>query len=334
MQVSTPASYRCRVFRTAVAIVLVAGCSKSPTAGVPTAAELAAAEASRARAVEITEHMLQVYRNADSYADHAAYVEESVLRGEGVAHELPYYQISLALKRPNLIRLSFTEAVADAAGARQGFDVACDGEFVRATMSEIADQMVENPAPAAFTFDNVLADPLIREHMTQRSLGDVFPHLAMLIDQSDEDEDALFPLDSNPRMLTDEKLGDRPCYRVATSHPEGTRVLWIDRETYALRRMELPVEAYRQRIDPDGHYLRLSIRIDFDDVTFNPLIDSKTFVLNPPAGAHRVRRFVEPEADATATDAAASGEITAKDAKSAKEDAAHDHEHDQEPATK
>jgi outer membrane lipoprotein-sorting protein len=291
----------------ALSVALAVGCSKSP----PSTDSDAERAASMARAVEITSRMLQAYREADSYSDHATYVEESVLRGEGVAHELPYYQMSLALDRPNRLRLTFAEALTGASGAQQGFDVASDGEFIRASLPEIPEQMVEKPAPAEFTTANVLPDPLIREMLLERALSDVFPQLAMLLNQSDDDEHAVFPDDSNPRLLPDAERNGHLCYRVATSHPEGTRVLWIDRETYILRSVELPVEVHRQRIDPDRNFLRFSVRIDIEDATFNAEIDESSFTLEPRPGARRVRRFVLP---------AETDEATAKDAKSAEEE--------------
>ena len=283
--------------RLAALLSVVLGCSASTDTRPAVEQTPAEAAQSRERAIEITSRMLDAYRKAKSYADHATYIEQSVLRGEGISHELPYYEMSLAFERPNRLRLTFHEALADAAGTRRGFDVACNGELIRASMPEIQDQMVENPAPPDLTNDNVLADPLIRESLTDRVLGDVFPQLAMLLNSGDDEQDAVFPLDSNPRLLSDASVGDSNCYRVATSHPEGTRVFWIDRESYALRRMELPVEAHRQRIDPDGHFLSIAVRIDFEDVTIDAAIEPKSFDLAPKPGARRVRRFVLPVED-------------------------------------
>jgi outer membrane lipoprotein-sorting protein len=291
--------------------VQLAGCNQSaaPSAANPTAAgESADDHASLERAVEITTKMLEAYRHAHSYTDHATYVEESVYRGEGVAHELPYYEMTVALHRPNMLRLTFGEAVPDAAGAQSGFSIASDGESVSALLPELPDQMVEKPAPAKFTVDNVLVDPLIEDKLMGRLIGDLFPQLAMLLNESDEDEAAIFPHDSHPRLLPNATLDDHECYRVATTHPEGTRVLWIDAKNYWLRRMELPIEAELARVDPEHRYLRLSVRIDFRDITFDAEIEPASFGLAAPPGAHRVRRLVEPEEEGG----------TAKDAKDAK----------------
>jgi hypothetical protein len=283
-------------------------------------AEARAAEESLAQAMAITDRMLAKYRSAKSYADNASYVEELVYRGEGVAREMPYYEIVVAFERtpqqspeeaatanPSRLRLSLSESMASASGARKAFTIACDGESVRANVSDMPDQMVENPAPAKFTAENVLVDPLIVQRLENRPLCDLFPQLALLLNESDEDEAAIFQHDTHPRMLTDAKLAGRVCHRVATSHPAGTRIMWIDAETSTLLRMDLPSAA--ARADAEARLgvplIRFSIRIDFRDPMFDAVIEPQTFALEPPAGAHRVRRFVEPAAEegGTAKDA-------------------------------
>jgi hypothetical protein len=304
-----------RTPRIAAALLLALGCdaSKKPPVADGTA-DLSRA-VSLARAVEITGKMLARYREADSYTDNATYVEESVIRSEGVPRELPFFEMSVAFARPNRVRVAFSEAVPTVKGSEKGFEFACDGELMRAALPEIPDQMVENPAPAALDSSNVLPDPLIVAKLSNRPLSEVFPQLAMLLNTSDDDDAAVFPHDSNPRMLADDKLNGRKCYRVATSNPEGTRVLWIDRETYDLHRMELPVESYRRQMDPERMYLQFSVRIDFKNSTFDARIDKESFVMDPKPGIRRVRRFVLPEEDETAKDAE-----SAKEEQSERED--------------
>jgi outer membrane lipoprotein-sorting protein len=293
-----------------VLVAAILGCSNAASDHADADHDHAAAERSLKRAVEITARMLEVYRKARSYTDQATYVEESVLRGEGVAHQIPYYQLSLAFKRPNFVRIDFSEALAEGDGPRQGFSIASDGASIRALTPDIPDQMVEIPAPATLTADNIFVDPAIKAKLLDRSLGDVFPQLAMLLNASDDDAAAVFPHDSNPRLLENADLNGADCYRVATSHPEGTRVFWIDAKTYALRRMELPTDAHRLSVDPEKLYLKLAVRIDFAEITFNPEISRTAFLLAPPDNARVVETFEVPEEKES--------EETAKDAKSAK----------------
>jgi hypothetical protein len=273
---------------TACALMLAAGCGPASPASAKKSVDDVA---SRARAVEITERMLKKYRQAMFYADNASYVEQSVLRGEGVEHELPFFHMSLAYQRPNRLRLTFEEAIAGSA-IRKGYDIACDGERIRTSSKEIPDQIQEAEAPAVLTAENLVTDPTVREAMLERSLSDVFPQLAMALNV--DEKVPVFPRDSHPRLLDDETLRGRECYRVASTNPEGTRVLWIDKQDHSLLRMELPVAAHRQAIDPDNNFLNLRVWIDFENVAFDVAVDAKSFAMDVPAEAVRVSRFVPP----------------------------------------
>jgi outer membrane lipoprotein-sorting protein len=304
---------RRRIAAFSVLIAAILGCSNAASDHAAADHDHAAAEKSLQRAVEITARMLEVYRKARSYTDQATYVEESVLRGEGVAHQIPYYQLSLAFKRPNFVRIDFSEALAEGDGPRQGFSIASDGASIRALTPDIPDQMVEIQAPATLTADNIFVDPAIKAKLLDRSLGDVFPQLAMLLNASDDDAAAVFPNDSNPRLLENADLNGADCYRVATSHPEGTRVFWIDAKTYALRRMELPTDAHRLSVDPEKLYLKLAVRIDFTEIMFNPEISRTAFLLAPPDNARVVEAFEVPEQAPASAEAKDEADETAKD---------------------
>lgn len=308
----------------AATLLLAVGCdaSKKPP-GADGNADLARA-VSLSRAVEITGKMLARYREADSYTDNASYVEQLVVRSEGVEREMTYYEMSLAFARPNRIRVVFSEAVPAVEGSQQGFEFASDGELVRAVLPELPDQMVENPAPVKLDAANVLPDPLIAEKLLNRPLSEVFPQLAMLLNEGDEDEAAVFAHDSNPRMLADAELNGRACYRVATSNPDGTRVFWIDRDDHTLHRMELPVESHRRQMDPERMYLKFAVRIDFKNPTFDSNIDKPSFAIEPKEGVSRVGSFVLPAEPPAGQGAAIETEETettdtAEDAKSAEE---------------
>ncbi len=267
--------------------LLLAGCESSPS--TPASAKTVDDGAAAARGADVTKRMLAAYRQAKSYADHGEYVEQSSVRGEGVERQTPFFQMTLAFERPNRLRLKFEEAVAASAG-RKGYDVASNATTLRTAAMEIPNQIQEAPAPAELTADNFVTDPLVREALLSRPLGDVFPQLAMLLNQGDE---RVFPRDDHPRLLGQEKLRGHECYRVASTNPEGTRVLWIDRDSYALRRMELPVEAHRRAVDPEDNYLSLSVWIDFKDPLFDVEMDRQSFEMTVPEGAKVVEKFEE-----------------------------------------
>jgi thiol-disulfide isomerase/thioredoxin/outer membrane lipoprotein-sorting protein len=269
-------------------LVSAAGCRK-PAASPPSAA-IEPADA-RARGEAITEKMLAAYRAAGSYADHATYVQQSVYRGEGVAREQPFFYMTLAFERPNRLRLSFQEAVEGSAGS-QGFDIASNGVIRRSTSGALEGQLQEGAAPAKITPTNLLPDPLLRDVFRHRALGDVFPQLAMLLNEDDKVQ--VFPEDEQPKLLDKQSLRGRECFRVATTSPRGTRTFWIDAENYSLLRMELPIDADRRGLDPTDQYSKLAVWIDFEDAAFDPKIDSKAFEMEIAKDARRVRRFVSP----------------------------------------
>ncbi|MBA4106120.1 MAG: hypothetical protein C0485_10200 [Pirellula sp.] len=263
-------------------LALLPGCSSSSAPAGDDPAEV--------RGAEIADKMLAAYRDARSYTDSATYVQSYSYRGEGVERELPFFEMSLAYQQPNFIRLRFDEALRTDEGTARGFDIAANGTVMRASAVELPGQLLEAKAPAAITIENFLPDPLIREVFNNRSVGDVFPQLAMLL--NDDEETLVFPEDEAPRLLDEQMLGDRNCYRVATTSPKGKRIFWIDASSYILRRMELPIEGDRRQFDPENQYTNLAVWIDFKDPTFNAKIDEETFVKDLAAGDQLVRRLI------------------------------------------
>jgi thiol-disulfide isomerase/thioredoxin/outer membrane lipoprotein-sorting protein len=270
------------VLAVAVLASLPCGCSSSNSPAGDDPAEV--------RGAEIADKMLAAYRDARSYTDSATYVQSYSYRGEGVERELPFFEMSLAYQQPNFIRLRFDEALRSDEGTARGFDIAANGTVVRASAVELPGQLLEAKAPAAITIDNYLPDPLIREVLNHRDIGDVFPQLAMLL--HDDEETLVFPEDEAPRLLDEKMLSDRNCYRVATTSPKGKRIFWIDANSYVLRRMELPIEGDRRQFDPENQYTNLAVWIDFKDPTFNAKIDEETFAKELAEGDQLVRRLI------------------------------------------
>lgn len=274
------------------ALALLAGCSQSATSP---GADASSTSVDERRGQEITEKMLAFYRQTRSYADHASYTQHYVRLGEGIERDQPFFDMALAFERPNRLRLSFSEAVEESA-ARKGFDIASNGVVMWATAGLFPGQVQESAAPKKITAQNVLPDVLLRDIFVSRSLGDVFPQLAMLLNE--DDKTPVFPEDEKPTLLDTQQLRGRNCYRVVTTSPRGKRTFWIDAENYTLHRMELPVEADLPAMDPQHQYSQLAIWIDFEEPAFNKPIDSQAFVKTIGENDRRVRRFVAPPPDA------------------------------------
>jgi thiol-disulfide isomerase/thioredoxin len=97
------------------------------------------------------------------------------------------------------------------------------------------------------------------------------------------------------KRLTDEDLSGAACHRVQLLRPgEGVRVLWIDRKTYLLRRMDMPTGDVRAAMDTEGVLSNLALWIEFHDVQMGLGIQDATFDMEVPEDAVRVRELITP----------------------------------------
>lgn len=263
------------------------GCSKggpsTPPTQEPTVKNLTAPE--------VLQQMVTAYRQADRYADRANYILERVQRAEGVKRETLLFELSLALERPNKIRFRY-QTMYPRSQQKVRFDIASDGKIVRSLAGELAEQVHEVDAPEKLTPESFIPEPHMRATVLKVSVENIYPQLSMLLVPGDHA--SVFPTDSKPRLLRQEKLQGRDCHRVALESSEGQRVLWIDVETHALRRMKLPTEGQLATLDPRNKYSHYSVWIDYLEPALGADIDETVFALDIPAGSRRVRKLVMP----------------------------------------
>ncbi len=263
--------------------LLLLGCSSSSPSGpqLQTPSGLSA--------VELMAKVREVYREAKSYTDNATVVEHAVVRATGAEREIPYTRTSLAFTRPNKLRINFQEAVSSSQGQVK-YEVASDGTIVRSSASQLPKQVHEAIAPLELSKENFIPEPELRDVLLAVSIENAFPQLALLL--TSDSEQLVFPAEENLRLLTEGKIDGKSYYRLAMQSSTGLRTLWIDQETFTLRRMELPIDGQMDQLNPGGRLSKLSIRVEFEDVTLDSEIDASTFVMVVPEGVRRVRRFV------------------------------------------
>ncbi len=287
------------IFLLLLAMLLLGGCSHSTPTQPPEENEVGES------AEQILEKMQSVYHDARAYSDNATFVQQTVLRSEGVERQTPFHQMSLVFERPNKLRFKFHKTRARSPGT-DDYDVASDGLRVRSFASELPEQVHEAAAPPELTPENFIPEPELRAAILDVSLENIYPQLTMLFRG-----DNFFPLDSNPTLLDEQKLGETNCFCIGLVSDAGRRVLWIDDKTYALRRMELPIDVQLADLDPRGLYTKLAIWVDFSNIQFNTKIGSETYVLDVPEGSRRVRRLIAPPPPAPSSSLGqAVGELT------------------------
>ena len=94
-------------------------------------------------------------------------------------------------------------------------------------------------------------------------------------------------------LLAPTPLNDKLCDRVAITRADGTAVLWIDRQSRILRRLELPIDAINR--DAQTQQAKIDALVaDFHDAQFDAKIDSRAFAIEVPKDAQLVPFLVTP----------------------------------------
>jgi thiol-disulfide isomerase/thioredoxin/outer membrane lipoprotein-sorting protein len=231
------------------------------------------------------------YAGMKSYSDNAVVVERGVSRSRGTVTEIPYSRTSLLFERPNRYAISYEHGVASSQGSDQ-YRVACDGQRVRSSASELPEQIHEAVAPIVLTTDNLIPDPELRQAILQVAMENLFPQIALLLKA--DIEKPIFPRATRMELLPESNIGEAQCHRLALTESEGTRVLWIDKSKCILRRMELPIDNQREQMDPTGQYKTFSVDMDFENVVIDAEFDDAAVTIPVPAGGRLVRRFIPP----------------------------------------
>ena len=238
---------------------------------------------------DILERMAEVYRGAESYLDNAQYFERFVRRGDGIEHDVPPHILSVVFQRPNRIRVN--RLVPETTAPGLDASVACNGQILRSFVSDYKQQVLEQPVPDLFIWDNLTSDGAVRRAITPVPVENLYPQLDLLF-ASESHPPRLFS-SGEMRRLSSEELDGVRCYRVEIDRPEeGPRVLWIEQETFLLQRMDMPTRQVRAVMDPQGLLSELALWIEFQDAAINVTVDPDMFEMEIPKDAVRVRRLI------------------------------------------
>lgn len=274
-----------------MATVVLVGCSGG---GVTIDLQSEEASSSSLSVDEVLSKTLQTYREAKTYADQATYSRRRVKESEGVSREEVNHEMSLAVEKPNKIRFRMNQ-IYPKSRQHVSYDVASNGQIHRSVAGILKEQIHETESPGRLTLENFIPEPNIRKAALEVSLENIYPQLAMMLTEGNGEK--VFPQDDRPRLISDEKLGERLCHRVVMESLAGKRTLWIDAETYLILRMELPIEGQMASLDPEKRFSEYSIWIDYKDVWIDSEIEPDVFAMEIPEGARRVTKLVLPPAE-------------------------------------
>ena len=219
-------------------------------------------------AEDVLKRMVTAYKTATSYSDQGTVRLVADRSPDPVDETLNY---AVALTRPNKLRL-------DVYTAR----VVADGEKLYAALTDLADQVAVRKSPAELTVQSIYADRIIAMVLNGGRVGR--PLQLHLLLGSDPARDIL----AEAQQLTlgePEAVSGHDCYRVHVQRPEGTFVCWVDQQTFALRRINYPVDSrLRELLARNGTVKDISLVAEFTGAQFDSPIDPAAFQFEVPAG--------------------------------------------------
>jgi len=221
----------------------------------------------------VLDGMVGAYRKARSYADKGTM---RILAAQGDQKIDQTFDYSLVLVRPNKIHMQAFEGV-----------VVSDGRTLWAFAHDLPDQVAQRPAPAVMDIKAIFADRILGSAISQGPAQGfaAVPITLMLMVADDPLKTILHRAEGPPVLLPPEKIGPHECYRVQVTRPDGKAVLWIDRQSLLLRRMEFPVdELIRSAGDPKLE--NVSLVAEFQEAGVNDEVDETAFKFEIPDTAH------------------------------------------------
>ena len=274
-----------------LALAVSAGCGKTnrdlPEANVPAAtatdgqsaavSDEPAADKSAPADVDpqqLLSETIATYQRAKSYEDagelHIDYVDP-----EGQSHASPVIPFSVALERPNKIRVHALQA-----------SIVGTGEKLYASIDSLRGQVMVHPDPEKLTLEALVPDSMLADAM-RGQLGVPLPQLELLL--SDDPIRAIVG-EGAPKMLSDEELEGKQCHRVAVQGPHGTGVLWIDVQSKLVLKVEFPSDEFSKAFN----LAEATIAAVFKGAEVDSSIDSAAFQFDVPENAKLLTRFLPP----------------------------------------
>jgi len=223
----------------------------------------------------ILERMVSAYQKARSYADHGQLQLHAVVSGENRNLNAPFM---LAMERPNKLRLEAYEA-----------KIVCNDEGFFALVENIPNQVLSRPPLDKITFGSLFTDPILAEAWT-RGFGGPMPQVLLLFGKNPL-QDLLAGTDK-VHVLDPGEIDGRACHRLRLDRTEGAATFWIDRETYALRRLVMPSDPIRRALSQEGRVDSISLSAEFTNAELDGAIDPNAFKLETPEKSEMVKHFL------------------------------------------
>jgi thiol-disulfide isomerase/thioredoxin len=227
----------------------------------------------------VLEKMAAAYHNASTYQDLGMVRLTAQVGKEKIDETL---NCSVVFVRPNKLQMKVNAA-----------NVVADGAQFRATIDDLPGQVLTKDDPAKLTMPAIYGDGILA---TALNGGPAGPPRQILLLLADDSLKLLLAGADEPTLDQPGKIEDHDCYRVKLNRPDGTAVLWIDQQTFALRRLIPSTDALRQMLEGNtgSQVESLSLVVEFTGARLDAAVDAGHFAFDLPAGAEAVKYFLPP----------------------------------------
>ena len=259
-----------------VYLAAVAGCQR-PETELPVAAinaQPVSAKTKPADAAAVLRELAATYQKAKTYEDAGA-LRVTAESPDGQKQQSPPMPFSVALERPNKIRVHSLQA-----------SVVADGSKLYASSDSLENQVLVQPCPKTLTVAEIFGDELLVES-ARAQLGVLPPQLELLLNPKAIES---LTLDATLEILADAEYDGESCRRVAAKGAGGTAVWWISPKSGLLVKYEFPSDDLKKKFEVD----QLAIVAEFKGARVDAEIDKDAFAFNVPGGAQLVKRLLPP----------------------------------------
>ncbi|MCR4415188.1 MAG: redoxin domain-containing protein, partial [Thermoguttaceae bacterium] len=174
-----------------------------------------------------------------------------------------------------------------------------NGAEMSAFANHVPNQVVKRPAPAQISIHTLFADEMLGGAISgavsqapTQSFSWVPIQLLLLL--ADDPLKTLLHKSDEPVLLEPAKIDEYECLRVELTRPDGKATLWIDRQSYLLRRLQFPVDEMLKQIPPEKKVSGLTLSADFVDARFQDQVDESAFRFEIPNNARVLETLMPP----------------------------------------
>ncbi len=230
----------------------------------------------------ILNRMVSAYRKAQTYRDEGEIRISWEQNGNFHERSIPY---RTNFQRPNRLFVDVN-----------GASVLADGEMLCAYTPEMPGALLKKLCPKELQIADILCEQEINWSLmdVESSAFSCIPPPLLLLLHQDPLATFLYQAEqSNIRLLANAENEGRDCFRISVLRQSEETVLWIDSETFVLRKVELPKQ-FLQNSSRGGDSVseEISVQINFHRAELNW---SGVIEISPPANCAVVSSFTEPQ---------------------------------------